>query len=157
MDCYATPWGGLATLSLLLTLNVTGCCGATCDDGVTISGDLGIPVAQPVHLRVSACRNGRCGAVTRRETDGGTQIEIGGGEYFRCVLGRSGNWYLDVFFVGDSADALEDGDVYSVTVNEVDTDNLIGTVTETVSYRETTGCGPACDVAEIRFVLANGS
>ncbi|WP_437763037.1 hypothetical protein WMF27_43045 [Sorangium sp. So ce281] len=140
-----------------------------CEDGVQISGPIGLAANTPAHIEVRACWNGRCGEATLGSAPGdlpsspgpasGANADIDGGHFGFSLFDvdpTNAEWELSIRFSTDVDTELEDGDVYSVSVIDADTQRELVIFERSISYREIqpNGEGPSCTscyVAEIKL------
>ncbi|WP_437574187.1 hypothetical protein [Sorangium sp. So ce887] len=162
------------TALLALAALIAGCplCNGTdvgCEDGVQISGPIGLAANASAHIEVRACWNGRCGEATLSSDPGdlpsspsptnGANADIDGGRFGFSLFDvdpTNAQWELSIDFSADVDTELEDGDVYSVSVIDVDTQRELVSFERTISYREIqpNGEGPSCtscNVANIKL------
>lgn len=162
------------TALLALATLIAGCplCNGTdvgCGDGVHVSGPIGLAANAPAHIEVRACWNGRCGEATLSSDPGdlpsspsptnGANAVVDGGRFGFSLFDvdpTNAQWELSIDFSADVDTELEDGDVYSVSVIDADTQRELVTFERSISYRELqpNGEGPACtscNVADIEL------
>ena len=140
-----------------------------CGDGVSISGPIGLAANTSAHIQVRACWNGRCAEATLSSDPGvlpgstaaanGANADIDGGQFGFSLLDfdpTNTEWELSINFFPDVDTEVEDGDVYSVSVIDADTQRELVSFERSVSYDEVqpNGEGPfctSCNVAGIKL------
>ncbi|WP_437289143.1 hypothetical protein [Sorangium sp. So ce406] len=167
-------WRGRAVLRavaagtglLALAALIAGCplCNGTdvgCEDGAHISGPIGLSVNASAHIEVRACWNGRCGEATLSSAPGTNNANavVDGGRFGFSLFDldpTNAQWELSIGFSADVDTELKDGDVYSVSVIDADTERELVSFERDVVYGELqpNGEGPACtscDTADIKL------
>jgi hypothetical protein len=140
-----------------------------CGDSVQISGPIGLAANTPAHIEVRVCWNGRCGEATLGSDPGdlpsspgpanGANADVDGGRFGFSLFDvdpTNTQWELSIGFSPDVDTELEDGDVYSVSVIDADTQRELVSFERSISYLELqpNGEGPfctSCNVAEIKL------
>ncbi|WP_437999432.1 hypothetical protein WMF26_05425 [Sorangium sp. So ce185] len=140
-----------------------------CSDGAHISGPIGLAANASAHIEVRACRNGSCGEATlgsdpgdSRSSPGPTNAataSIDGGRFAISLFDddpTNAQWELSIDFSPDFGKELEDGDVYSVSVIDADTQRELVSFERTILYGEfqPNGEGPvctSCNVADVKL------
>ncbi|WP_437278257.1 hypothetical protein WME90_44735 [Sorangium sp. So ce375] len=140
-----------------------------CEDGATISGPIGLATNTSAHIEVRACWNGRCGEAKLSSVPGvlpgssdaanGASADVGGGRFNFSLFDfdpTNTQWELSIGFSPDVDTELEDGDVYSVSVIDADTQRELVSFERSVSYGELqpNGEGPfctSCTAADIKL------
>ncbi|WP_437296324.1 hypothetical protein [Sorangium sp. So ce426] len=163
-----------ATALLAIAALFTGCplCNGNdvgCGDGVKISGPIGLAANTSARIEVRACWNGRCGEATLGSEPGdlpsspspanGASADIDGGRFYFALFDvdpTNAEWELSIDFLPDVDTELEDGDVYSVSVIDADTQRELVSLEQSVSYREVQPNGEgafctSCYVAGIKL------
>lgn len=156
--------GEFVVIVLLAATSLPGCAcaGVECVDGIWIDGPITVQADRPVQLRLTACRNARCGTGDLVSSDTGVpphcQFEIPGGGQFAWSLWADTTWWsLEGDFDGSTID-LQDGDVYMLRI--VDTSNndaIVVDMERTVTYSEhdtgqgSPACGSMCQTAVIEL------
>ncbi|AGP33977.1 hypothetical protein [Sorangium cellulosum] len=159
---------------LALAALVAGCplCNGNdvgCSDGAHISGPIGLAASASARIEVRACRNGSCGEATlgsdpgdSRSSPGPTNAataSVDGGRFGFALFDddpTNAQWELSIDFSPDFGKELEDGDVYSVSVIDADTQRELVSFERTILYGELqpNGEGPfctSCNVADIKL------
>ncbi|KYF54981.1 hypothetical protein BE04_15360, partial [Sorangium cellulosum] len=140
-----------------------------CSDGAHISGPIGLAASASARIEVRACRNGSCGEATlgsdpgdSRSSPGPTNAataSVDGGRFGFALFDddpTNAQWELSIDFSPDFGKELEDGDVYSVSVIDADTQRELVSFERTILYGELqpNGEGPfctSCNVADIKL------
>lgn len=159
------------TTLLALAALIAGCplCNGTdvgCGDGAHISGPIGLAANASAHIDVRACWNGRCGEATLRSDPGDSSsltnsanAVVDGGRFGFSLFDldpTNAQWELSIGFSADVDTELEDGDVYSVSVIDADTQRELVSFERGIVYGELqpNGEGPgctSCDAADIKL------
>ncbi|XXX79917.1 hypothetical protein WMF30_14190 [Sorangium sp. So ce134] len=159
------------TALLALAALIAGCplCNGTdvgCEDGAHISGPIGLAANASAHIEVRACWNGHCGEATLSSDPGGSlgptnsaNAVVDGGRFGFSLFDldpTNALWELVINFSADVDTELEDGDVYSVSVIDTDTERELVSFERGILYGELqpNGEGPtctSCDAADIEL------